>query len=82
MFAGLADTPQVGNRWLRLALIAGPLGFLLVGLGGLWLGDAFLAYPEAYAKALIVAIEVGMMVTVAVTLALLVAGAPERSPQR
>jgi multisubunit Na+/H+ antiporter MnhB subunit len=77
--AGLADTPPVGSRWLRLALVCGPLVFLVVGLGGLWVGEAFLAYPEAYAKGLIVLIEVGMLLTVTVTLALLVAGAPERS---
>src|SRR5215510_9107076 len=70
MMAGLADTPPVDRRWLRLALIAGPALFLLVGLGGLWSGDAFLAYPKAYAKALIVIIEIGMLVTVTVTLAL------------
>lgn len=81
-WAGLADMPPVGSRWLRLALIAGPLVFLLVGLGGLWLGTAFLAYPDAYAKALIVIIEVGMLVTVTATLALLVAGAPERTTAR
>jgi multisubunit Na+/H+ antiporter MnhB subunit len=80
--AGLADTPPVGSRWLRLALIVGPAIFLAVGLGGLWLGDAFLAYPEAYAKALIVAIEIGMLLTIAVTLALLVAGTPARSAGR
>ena len=80
--AGLTDTPPVGRRWLRLALIAGPLVFLLIGLGGLWLGAAFLAYPEAYAKALIVVIEVGMMLTIAVTLGLLTAGAPERKARQ
>ena len=53
MMAGLADAPPVGRRWLRLVLIAGPAVFLVVGLGGLWLGDAFLAYPVAYAKPLI-----------------------------
>jgi multisubunit Na+/H+ antiporter MnhB subunit len=82
MMAGLADTPPVSRRWLRLALIAGPVVFLAVGLGGLWLGAAFLAYPEAYAKALIIAIEVGMMLTIAVTLGLLMAGAPERSARQ
>jgi multisubunit Na+/H+ antiporter MnhB subunit len=82
MMAGLADTPPVCSRWLRLALIAGPAVFLGIGLAGLWLGEAFLAYPAAYAKALIVAIEVGMLLTVAVTLALLVAGAPARSAAR
>jgi len=82
MMAGIGDTPPASHRWLRLALIAGPVIFLAVGLGGLWLGPAFLAYPEAYAKALIVTIEVGMMLTISVTLGLLMAGAPERSARR
>jgi hypothetical protein len=59
-------------------LIAGPGVFLIIGLGGLWLGNAFLAYPMAYAKPLILAIEVAMTLTIAVTLGLLMAGAPER----
>ena len=82
MMAGLADTPPVSRRLLRLALIAGPLVFLLVGLGGLWLGDAFLAYPVAYAKALILAIEFPMILTIAVTLGLLLTGPPERELER
>jgi multisubunit Na+/H+ antiporter MnhB subunit len=81
MMAGLADTPPVAWRRLRLALICGPALFLVIGLWGLGWGDAFLAYPESYAKALIVVIEVGMLLTVAVTLALLVAGAPERQAE-
>ena len=55
-------------------LWAGPVVFLIVGLGGLALGEAFLAYPVAYAKALILAIEFAMLLTIAVTLGLLVAG--------
>jgi multisubunit Na+/H+ antiporter MnhB subunit len=82
MMAGLTDTPPVACRWLRLVLIAGPAVFLLVGLGGLLLGDAFLAYPEAYAKPLIMMIEFAMTLTVAMTLGLLVAGPPEREPGR
>ena len=82
MMAGLADTPPVARRWLRLALIAGPAVFLIVGLGGLLLGAAFLAYPVAYAKLLILTIEFAMTLTVAVTLGLLVAGPPEREPGR
>jgi multisubunit Na+/H+ antiporter MnhB subunit len=81
MMAGLADAPPVGGRRLRLMLIAGPMIFLIVGLGGLWLGEAFLAYPVAYAKPLILAIEVAMTLTIAVTLGLLMAGAPERSAE-
>jgi multisubunit Na+/H+ antiporter MnhB subunit len=81
MMAGLADAPPVGGRRLRLMLIAGPTIFLAVGLGGLWLGEAFLAYPVAFAKPLILVIEVAMTLTIAVTLGLLMAGAPERSAE-
>jgi multisubunit Na+/H+ antiporter MnhB subunit len=80
MMAGLTDAPPVSNRRMRLALIAGPLLFLIVGFGGLWLGSAFLAYPVAYAKPLILVIEFAMTLTVAVTLGLLIAGPPEREP--
>jgi multisubunit Na+/H+ antiporter MnhB subunit len=82
MMAGLADTPPVARCWLRLVLIAGPTIFLIVGLGGLLLGAAFLAYPEAYAKPLILTVEFAMTLTVAVTLGLLVSGPPEREPGR
>jgi multisubunit Na+/H+ antiporter MnhB subunit len=82
MTAGLKDAPSVGRRWLRLLLIAGPVVFLVVGLGGLWLGGAFLAYPVGYAKPLILAIEFAMTLTIAVTLGLLMAGAPERSVEQ
>ena len=82
MMAGLADTPPVARRWLRFILIAGPAVFLIVGLGGLLVGDAFLAYPQGYAKPLILTIEFAMTLTVAVTLGLLVAGPPEREPGR
>lgn len=82
IMAGLMDTPPVSSRWLRFILIAGPGLFLLVGLGGLWFGAAFLAYPPAQAKPLILGIEVAMILTIAATLGLLVAGAPERSAQQ
>ncbi len=79
VMAGLTDTPPVSSRWLRLVLIAGPGVFLIVGLGGLCFGLAFLAYPPSYAKPLILGIEVAMTLTIAVTLGLLLAGTPERS---
>ena len=78
MMAGLTDAPPVSQRRLRLLLLLGPMVFLTVGLGGLAFGDAFLAYPMAYAKPLILAIELAMILTIAVTLGLLVAGPPER----
>jgi multisubunit Na+/H+ antiporter MnhB subunit len=78
MIAGLTDAPPISSRSVRLALVAGPLLFLIVGFGGLWLGEAFLAYPVAYAKPLLLVIEFAMTLTVAVTLGLLIAGPPER----
>lgn len=81
LMARLSQVPSMRSGWLRLILIAGPLVFLLVGLGGLWIGSAFLAYPVAFAKPLIVTIECAMTLTVAATLALL-AGTPEWSATR
>jgi len=78
MRAGLADAPPTSRRWLRLATTAGPVVFLAVGLAGLWIADAFLAYPVEWAKTLILTIEVPMTLTIAVTLVLLLAGAPRR----
>ena len=75
--AGLTDSPPMSRRWLQLILIAGPVVFIVVGLGGLWMGAAFLAYPVEFAKPLILAIEFAMTLTITATLALL-AGAPER----
>jgi multisubunit Na+/H+ antiporter MnhB subunit len=82
MMAGLGDAPSTGRAWLRLALIAGILVFLAVGLAGVWLAGGFLAYPAAYAKPLILTIEAAMTLSIAVTLGLLVAGIPERSSTR
>ncbi|MCP3371935.1 MnhB domain-containing protein [Bradyrhizobium cajani] len=82
IMAGLADTPPASSRRLRLVLVAGPGLFFLVGLGGLCFGAAFLAYPIAHAKPLILGIETAMLLTIAATLALLLAGAPERSVPR
>lgn len=79
IYAGLADTPSTGRRTLRLALIAGPLIFLAVGVAGIFTAGAFLAYPEGYAKPLIVLIEWALFPSLALTLALIVAGPPERA---
>jgi multisubunit Na+/H+ antiporter MnhB subunit len=80
IMAGLTDAPPLSRRRLRLVLVAGPAVFLVIGLGGLWLGSGFLAYPAAFAKLLILAIECAMTLTIAATLGLL-AGAPERGPE-
>lgn len=79
LMAGLREAPQIRARWLRVAVVAGPATFLAVGIAGIGLAGAFLAYPEPQAKALIVLIEVPMMLTVALVLALLVAGPPEQA---
>jgi multisubunit Na+/H+ antiporter MnhB subunit len=78
MMAGIAVPAPVSSHRLRLALIAGPAVFLLVGLAGLGFGNAFLAYPLSFAKPLILLIEFAMTLTIAVTLALLLAGPPAR----
>ena len=82
IMSGLANAPAVRFRSLRLVLIAGPTVFLVVGLGGLWLGEAFLAYPVAYAKAVILVIEFVMTLTIAATLGLLLAGPPAQEASR
>jgi multisubunit Na+/H+ antiporter MnhB subunit len=82
VMAGLASVPAVSDRRLRLVLVAGPAVFLVIGLAGFVLADAFLAYPEAYAKPLIIVIEVVKMLAVAATLCLLVMGPPQRPAPR
>lgn len=78
--AGIADAPAIGERWLRLALIAGPAVFLAIGLAGFAFADGFLAYPAGFAKPLILGIEAGMLISIAVTLAMFVEGPPRRAP--
>jgi multisubunit Na+/H+ antiporter MnhB subunit len=82
MMAGLVDAPQVSRRWLRLLLVAGPAVFSAIGFAGFAMAGAFLAYPAPYAKLLILTIEIPVTLSIAATLALLVAGPPERAPQR
>lgn len=78
IMAGLADAPPVSRIWLRVGLAAGPLVFIAIGLMGAVTAGAFLAYPDGYAKSLIIVIELALMPTLALILALLIAGAPRR----
>jgi multisubunit Na+/H+ antiporter MnhB subunit len=78
MMAGLFDAPAISRRWLRIGLVAGPAVFIAIGLVGAVAAGAFLAYPEGYAKPLIIVIEVALMPSLALTLTLLLVGAPER----
>jgi len=78
--AGLAHLPPVSQTWLRILLVAGPLVFIVIGFAGLVTAEAVFAYPNGYAKPLILAIEIALMPTLVLALALLVAGAPQRMP--
>ena len=79
MMAGVRDAPAIREQWVRLALVSGPVVFIAVGLTGMLTAGAFLAYPVAIAKPLILFIEVPMLLTIALALGLLVAGPPERT---
>ena len=76
LVAGLRRPPLVTSRTARLLLILGPLVFIAIGTAGVWLTGDFLAYPEYWAKPLILMIEAGLTLSVAVVLGLLVAGPP------
>jgi multisubunit Na+/H+ antiporter MnhB subunit len=78
--AGLSDAPRVGSRWLRAALVAGPLTFIAVGILGIGSAGAFLGLPERVAKPLIVVIELALLPTLILILALLIPGPPQRRP--
>ncbi|HQR51910.1 MAG TPA: DUF4040 domain-containing protein [Burkholderiales bacterium] len=78
MMAGLADAPPVSSVSLRWLVLAGPVVFSAVGFLGMAIADAFLAYPVAFAKPLIVAIEIPMLLSIAVMLGMLLAGVPQR----
>jgi multisubunit Na+/H+ antiporter MnhB subunit len=79
VMAGLTDAPAIRRTWLRIALVAGPLVFIGVGVAGIAIAGAFLGYPEGMAKPLILVIEFALMPSLAATLALILAGAPERA---
>jgi multisubunit Na+/H+ antiporter MnhB subunit len=81
MIARLQDLPATSRPWLRLLLVIGPIIFTAIGLAGLAFADAFLAYPQGYAKPLIIIAEAGLTLSIGVTLALLVAGTPARMQQ-
>src|SRR3984957_5325370 len=82
MMARLTEAPQTGARWLRLALIAGPLVFLAAGVAGAIFAGGFFAYPPWLAKPAILFIETFIVLSIAVTLPMLVAGPPRREPRQ
>ena len=76
LMAGLREPPRVTGRTLRLLLVLGPLVFMGIGIAGIPLAGALLAYPEGYAKPLILAIEAALTLSVALVLGLLLGGPP------
>jgi multisubunit Na+/H+ antiporter MnhB subunit len=78
IMAGISDAPPVCRTWLRLLLVAGPLVFVAIGYVGAFTSGAFLAYPDGFAKPLILAIEFALMPTLTLALALMLLGAPLR----
>jgi multisubunit Na+/H+ antiporter MnhB subunit len=78
MMARLTEAPQTRARWLRLALIAGPIVFLAAGVGGAVFAGGFFAYPPGFAKPIILFIEAFMVLSIAVTMPMLVTGPPRR----
>jgi multisubunit Na+/H+ antiporter MnhB subunit len=78
MMAGLADAPPISRSWLRWLLVAGPLAFIAIGVVGAVHAGAFLAYPEGFAKPLILVIEFALMPTLTLILGLMLLGAPRR----
>jgi multisubunit Na+/H+ antiporter MnhB subunit len=78
MMAGLADAPPISRSWLRGLLVAGPLAFIGIGAVGAMQAGAFLAYPEGFAKPLILVIEFALMPTLTLVLGLMLLGAPRR----
>jgi len=82
MIAGLVDAPSTSRPWLRFVLIGGPALFLGIGIAGFASAGAFLAYPQGYAKPLILLIEAALTLSIAVALGLLALGAPVGRPQK
>lgn len=71
-----AQLPAAETLASRIAMLAGFMLFLLVAIGTLLGGRAFLAYPPAWAGALILLIEAGLSLSIGVILLGLFAAAP------
>jgi len=82
MIAGLKSVPAIGQPWLRLLVVVGPVIFLAIGLAGMVFAGAFLAYPSGYAKPLIVTVEFALTLSIGVVLGLLAAGPPEQAQRQ
>lgn len=69
------------NSWIRFLSLSGVLAFMLSGILALWCSSNmnWLAWPTAFAGALILLIEIFATLAIAITLTLLVVGEPEQS---
>ncbi|MDT8387311.1 MAG: MnhB domain-containing protein [Thiogranum sp.] len=67
------------SRIARAVAMAGPLWFLVVGSATALAGRAFLDYPDAWTKALILSVEAFLTAAIGVTLALLATGGRQES---
>lgn len=76
--AGITDAPPISRTWLRTGLVVGPLAFMAIGFAGVVTTGAFLAYPEGFAKPLIIVIEAALLPSLTLVLGLLLAGTPGR----
>lgn len=80
MMTGVWAVPALNSVRLRMMLLAGPLCFLAIGFSGFFLADAFLDYPDGYAKPLIIAVEFALTLSIGIALGLLAAGPPAKAP--
>jgi multisubunit Na+/H+ antiporter MnhB subunit len=74
MLAGVRQLPRLSSPALRAAIVAGPVVFLAIGFWGFVSPGQFLAYPQGFAKPLIVAMEIALTLSIGVILGLLIAG--------
>jgi multisubunit Na+/H+ antiporter MnhB subunit len=82
MMAGVHPAPATRLVALRVLVVAGPAIFLAIGLAGFAWAHGFLAYPEGYAKPLIIVAEAALTLSIGVTLGLLALGPPARIDRR
>ena len=81
VMAGILPMPQTGGRRIRAALAIGPVVFIAIGFAGIPMAGGFLAYPEGFAKPLIILIEAALAFSIVAALTLLVAGPAEQAPR-
>jgi multisubunit Na+/H+ antiporter MnhB subunit len=82
IMAGLGRFPRTASAAIRWAAVSGPIVFLLIGLSGFIWPGVFLAYPQGFAKPLIVVMEIALTLSIGVILGLLVAGPAARGSER